>query len=60
MMISVVVLEMITVFVARDVMPSNIMPMVRKKNRWKGSLELTRFVWLEAGPLTATNGLGLL
>jgi len=60
MMISVVVLEKITVFVARDVIPSNIMPMVRKKNRWKGSKELTRFVWLEAGPLTATSGLGLL
>ena len=51
---------MITVSVARDVMPSNIMLTVRKKNRWKGSMELTRFVWPEAGPLTATNGLGLL
>ena len=49
MMISIVVLEMITVSVARDVMPSNIMLTVRKKNRWKGSMELTRFVWLEAG-----------
>ena len=53
-------LEKITVFAERDVMPSNIMPTVRKKNRRKGSMELTRFVWLEAGPLTATNGPGLL
>jgi len=60
MMISVVVLEKITVFAERDVIPSNIMPTVRKKNRRKGSMELTRFVWLEAGLLTATNGPGLL
>jgi hypothetical protein len=54
------VLEKITVFAERDVIQSNIMLTVRKKNSWKGSMELIHFVWLEAGPLTATNGLGLL